>query len=152
MRVPGVGGPANVIATALAVLEREGLVLEAISPTITSSPLGPSQRCFANAAAIVTATLEPPVLLGLLQRVERDFGRRKRGRRWRARPLDLDIVLWSGGIWMSEGLTIPHREFRHRTFVLGPAAAIAADWRDPATGRSLRQLHARLTRHRPLPR
>ena len=152
MRVAGVGGPAQVIAASLAALEQEGLVLEAMSPTIATAPLGPSRRRFANAAAVVSSALAPPELLALLQRVERAFGRRKRGSRWRARPLDLDIILWSGGIWVSEGLTIPHREYRHRDFVLGPAAAIARDWRDPAIGLSLRQLHARLTGHRPLPR
>jgi 2-amino-4-hydroxy-6-hydroxymethyldihydropteridine diphosphokinase len=58
--------------------------------------------------------------------------------------LDLDIVLWSGGPWASERLVIPHPEFRSRAFVLAPAAAVAPGWRDPVTGRTLRQLNARL--------
>ena len=49
---------------------------------------------------------------------------RLRYSRWRARVLDLDIVLWSAGPWASERLVIPHGEFRRRAFVLGPAAAI----------------------------
>jgi 7,8-dihydro-6-hydroxymethylpterin-pyrophosphokinase len=45
----------------------------------------------------------------------------------------------------------PHPQFRRRAFVLGPACAIARGWRDPVSGLTLAQLHARLTRRRPLP-
>ena len=152
MRVPGVGGPRQVIGAALAALEAEGLAIEALSPVIDSAPLGPSLRRYANAAVIVTTGLSPPELLALLQRIERAFGRRRRGQKWRARPLDCDIVLWSGGVWTSAALTIPHREFRHRSFVLGPAAAIAPGWRDPVSGLALAHLRARLTVPSLLPR
>ena len=152
MRVPGVGGPRLVIGAALAALEAEGLVVEAASPIVETPPLGPSLRRYANGAAVVETALEPPALLALLQRIERAFGRKRRGQRWRARSLDLDIVLWSGGAWIDEALIIPHPRFRRRSFVIAPAAAIAPDWRDPATGLTLNQLCARLTRTRPLPR
>ena len=151
MRVPGVGGPRQALAAALAALEAEGLSVEAASPIFATAPLWPARRRYANAAALVRSALSPPELLLLLQRIERAFGRRRRGRRWRARPLDLDIALWSGGIWTSAGLTIPHPEFRRRGFVLEPAAAIAPRWRDPASLRSLSQLRARLTRPRQVP-
>ena len=62
--------------------------------------------------------------------------------------LDLDVILWSGGPYAEPGLTIPHPLFRIRDFVLAPAAHVAADWRDPVTGLTVRQLHARLTRPR----
>lgn len=142
MRVPGVGGPRQVIAAALAAMAEAGLMVEAASPIIDSAPLGPSRRRYANAAALIASDHSPPALLAALQRIERAFGRRRRGQRWGARPLDLDIVLWSGGAWHSPGLTVPHREYRHRAFVLGPAAAIARDWRDPLTGRTIGQLRA----------
>jgi len=151
MRVPGVGGPRRVLEAALAALEAEGLALDAVSPAIDSAPLGPALRHYANAAAVIATELAPPALLELLQRIERAFGRRRRGSKWRARPLDLDIVLWSGGRWRSASLTIPHPEFRRRTFVLDPAAAVSLRWRDPGTGLTMRQLAARLTRPRPLP-
>ena len=152
MRVPGVGSPRQVIGAALAALEAEELALEAVSPTIDSAPLGPSLRRFANAAAVVAAELDPPELLALLQQVERAFGRKRRGQKWRARPLDIDIVLWGGGVWTSHALAIPHPEFRRRAFVLGPAATIAPRWRDPVSGLTLAHLHTRLTRPRPLRR
>lgn len=139
------GWPKAVLAAALERLEAEGLKIVAAAPTIVTDPVGPSIRRYANSAAIVETALAPPQLLTLLKRVEREFGRRASGRRWRARVLDLDIVLWSGGPYVDETLTIPHPLFRERDFVLGPARGIAPHWRDPVTGFTLGQLHARLT-------
>jgi 2-amino-4-hydroxy-6-hydroxymethyldihydropteridine diphosphokinase len=66
--------------------------------------------------------------------------------------LDLDIILWSGGVWAGGGLVIPHPSFRERRFVLDPLAEIAPDWRDPLSGASVRQLLARLARPSPVDR
>jgi 2-amino-4-hydroxy-6-hydroxymethyldihydropteridine diphosphokinase len=115
----------------------------AISPVIETAPLGPSRRRFANGAILVASTESPAELLVRLKRIERDFGRR-RGRRWDARVIDLDLILWSGGAWSSPGLTVPHPLFRQRSFVLRPLLAIVPDWRDPLTARTIRQLAARL--------
>ena len=120
------------------------------SRVIASAPLGPSIRRFANAAALVESDLSPPAMLARLKAIERAFGRRP-GRRWGARVIDLDIALWSGGRVATRALTIPHRELRRRAFVLAPLAEIAPGWRDPASGLTVRQLHARLTRRRALP-
>jgi len=138
--------PGAVLGAALAELAARGVTIEAVAPVIRSRPIGPSQREYANGAAVIATSLEPPALLGLLQAVEFAFGRRRQGQRWRSRTLDLDIVLWSGGFWADDSLTVPHREFRKRGFVLGPAARIAPQWRDPLTGLTLRQLAYRYTR------
>lgn len=151
-RHPLHGPPRTVIAAALSALEREGFAMIGASRVIQSAPLGPSHRRFANAAALVGSALRPPEMLALLKRIEAGFGRRAGGQRWRERVLDLDIVLWSGGTWASARLLVPHPAFRERGFVLGPAARIAPDWRDPVSGLTLAQLKARLTRPRPLPR
>ena len=121
------------------------------SPIIASAPVGPSQRRYANAATVIDSDETPAQLLTRLKQIERAFGRR-RGRRWGARPLDLDIVLWSGGAWASRGLVVPHVAFRDRDFVLRPLARIVPGWRDPVTGLRVRQLAHRLTARRPLPR
>ena len=145
------GSPDAVLRAALAALEEAGIAIELASPTIPTLPLGPSLRRYANAAAILHTPLAPPALLALFKELEQKFGRRTGGQRWSTRVLDLDIVLWSGGPWSSPGLTIPHIAFRERGFVLRPALPIAATWRDPLTGLSLRALYSRLTRPRPLP-
>lgn len=124
----------------------------AVAPVLASDPVGPSLRRYANGAALLETALEPHELLAALKRIERQYGRTARGQRWSSRVIDLDIVLWSGGCFGAPGLVVPHRLFRERGFVLGPARAIAPGWRDPVSGLTVRQLHGRLTSPRPLPR
>lgn len=142
----GHGAPAAEVRAAIAAIG--GVV--AVSPIIASAPLGPSIRRFANAAILIASEEPPPALLDRLKRIERAFGRR-RGRRWGARVIDLDILLWSGGRWRERRLVVPHRELSQRAFVLGPLAHIAPGWRDPATGRTIRQLAHAVDRPRPRP-
>jgi 2-amino-4-hydroxy-6-hydroxymethyldihydropteridine diphosphokinase len=141
-----------VLAFAAQVIDGTLGTVLATSPTVDSAPVGPSQRRYANGALVLDSALSPPELLFALQQLEIALGRVKRGQRWRARVIDLDIVLWSDGALAAPGLTIPHLLFRERAFVLGPAAHIAPGWRDPVSGLRLAHLHARLTRCRPLPR
>jgi 2-amino-4-hydroxy-6-hydroxymethyldihydropteridine diphosphokinase len=150
--LPRHGAPPKLLRAALDCLAAEpGVELESASPIVASAPLGPSRRRYANAVAVVASDLDPPALLDRLQAIEAAFGRQRRGTRWRARTLDLDIVLWSEGAWVSPGLTIPHPRFRERAFVLVPARRIAREWRDPLSGRTVAQLAARLTRPRAPP-
>ncbi len=147
------GAPRRVLDAALAALAAAGIDVVATSPTIRSAALG-SDRDFANAAVLVRTALTPPALLARLKRIEHGFGRRG-GRRWGARVLDLDILAWQHGAWpphpraASGALVIPHAALTGRGFALGPAAALAPDWRLPRTGRTLRQ-HAQV-RRRPRP-
>ena len=127
MRSARYGPPRQVLGTALELIAFTGVTVAAVSPIIRSRPIGPSSREYANQTALLRCSLAPLALLGLLQGVENLVGRKRQGKRWRARVLDLDIVLWSGGIFASEDLTIPHHEFRTRDFVLRPATHIAAD-------------------------
>jgi len=149
---PRIGPPKTVLAAAMQALSDNVGNVTARSSIISSAPVGPSIRHYANAALVLDCDLSPPEMLEALQRVERSFGRERRGQRWRARTLDLDIILWSGGCWNTPHLQIPHPLMRQRDFVLGPAAAIAGDWRDPKTSLSLRHLFARLTRRTLVPR
>ncbi len=147
-----IGKPAKVIKQAIAALEMADIDVFAHSVVIGSAPVGPSQRRYANAAAIVSTDLHPPALLLRLLEIEAHFGRIRRGQQWQARVLDLDILLWSGGIWADTNpeLAIPHPALRIRGFVLTPAAMIAPDWRDPVTGLTIRQLQSRFNRPKPL--
>ncbi|ATY33134.1 2-amino-4-hydroxy-6-hydroxymethyldihydropteridine diphosphokinase [Sphingomonas psychrotolerans] len=135
------GSPEAEIEAALAALGK----VVAVSPVLRTAPLGPSKRRFANAVALIESDEDPPALLGRLKAIERGFGRR-RGRNWGARVIDLDIVLWSEGMWGERRLTVPHTHFRERGFVLEPLLAVAPDWRDPVTGLRIRQIAHRLAR------
>lgn len=142
------GAPAAVVRAAIAAIAAAGMAVVARSAVIATPALGPAGRSFANAAIIVETRLEPPALLARLKGLEAEFGRR-RGRRWGARVLDLDILLWSDGGWSQRGgrrLTIPHREVERRDFVLRPLLAIAPGWRVGEGRRTVRHARARLLR------
>jgi 2-amino-4-hydroxy-6-hydroxymethyldihydropteridine diphosphokinase len=147
-RHPRHGDPRRVLVAALAALAEEATVIAA-APVVSTAPLGPSRRRYANGAALVETPLTPPQLLARLKQIERAFGRRS-GQRWGARVLDLDIVLWDQGRWHGGSrharLRIPHPHYHRRGFVLVPAARIASRWRDPHSGLSIAQLAFRLVR------
>lgn len=140
------GRPPQVVLAALAELDRRFGLFDA-SPILLNRASGRAGRDFANAVAVVESDLEPPVLLAELKRIEREFGRRP-GRRWRARVLDLDIALWSGGRFRSRRLTIPHPRLPERAFVLQPLLAVAPAWRVEGA-RTVTHLAHRLARAHP---
>ena len=132
------GAPVREVAAAIVALELLGKV-RAASPILATAPLGPSIRRFANAAVLIETSEPPAAVLRRLKSIEQAFGRR-RGQRWGARVIDLDIVLWSGGRYRDATLIVPHIAFRTRRFVLDCLLHIVPDWRDPVTGRTIRQL------------
>jgi 2-amino-4-hydroxy-6-hydroxymethyldihydropteridine diphosphokinase len=137
------GRPSGVVEAAIGRLDREFDLFDA-SPVILNPAIGGAGRDFANAVALVESSLEPPDMLKRIKKLERDFGRRP-GKHWAARVLDLDIILWSGGKFHSQRLTIPHSGLEARPFVLQPLAAIAPDWR-VRDGLTARHLAYRLAR------
>lgn len=140
------GRPAEVVEAAIARLDRDFGLFDA-SPILLNKAHGGAGRDFANGVALVESALLPPDMLCALKGIEGDFGRRP-GRRWGSRVLDLDIIAWSGGIWKSRALTVPHPAASERAFVLDLLAAIAPGWR-LEDGLTARQLADRLARARP---
>jgi len=140
------GRPAGVVEAAIARLDEDFGLFDA-SPIVLNPAHGGAGRDFANAVALIESDAEPPEMLTHLKAIEREFGRR-RGRRWGPRVLDLDLVLWSGGTFHSQRLTVPHPQLARRAFVLQPLAAIAPNW--PVVGSlSVRHLAHRLARRVP---
>lgn len=121
------GAPTAVVAGAIAALDAHFDLFSA-SPLLVNPATGGAGREFANAVVLVETHVGPDELLREIKKIESDFGRRP-GKRWGARVLDLDIVAWSGGRFVSRGLVIPHPRLASRDFVLGPLCAIAPGWR-----------------------
>ena len=135
------GLPTGVVAAAIASLDADFDLFDA-SPIVINPAIGGAGREFANAVALIETPLPPDAMLAAVKAIERSFGRRT-GKRWGARVLDLDLIVWSGGRFTSRKLVIPHPRLASRDFVLGPLGAIAADWR--LTGAlTARHLSARL--------
>lgn len=127
-------------------LRQAGLFLESISerPVQKSSvwesePVGPSKFTFLNSAARLSTSLKPADLLKTMKDFEQKAGRKKSGRRWGPRILDLDIIAYGDLVIRKENLIIPHPEYSRRLFVLLPMMEIAETWIDPVSGRSVEE-------------
>ena len=77
------------------------------------------QADYYNAVALLETTLEPLALLDCLQAIENEQGR-VRERRWAARTLDLDMLMYAQMQMKDERLILPHPGVCQREFVLYP--------------------------------
>ena len=98
-----------------------------------------------NAAVAGVTSLQAHPLLERLLTIEHDFGR-TRPYGGAPRTLDLDLILYGDAIIDEPGLIVPHPRFRERRFVLAPLAEVAPEWRDPVTGKTVRELLRQLGR------
>jgi 2-amino-4-hydroxy-6-hydroxymethyldihydropteridine diphosphokinase len=116
-----------------------------ISSFIDTDPVGVSgpQDTYLNAAITGKTTLEPEALLGVLLGLERARGRERPSLR-APRTLDLDLIFYDSRTINVPGLVVPHPRFMERRFVLEPLAEIAPGWKDPVTGKAVKELLAEL--------
>ena len=108
-----------------------------------SAPLGPAdQPDFVNAVAAFLTRLDGHALLDELQSLERAHGRRRDGRQWGPRRLDLDLLMLGSTAIDEPDLRVPHPRIHERNFVLLPLAEIAPHLRVPGHGSVLRLVAA----------
>lgn len=89
-----------------------------------TQPVGyAAQPWFFNQVIEVSTDLEPLPLLALIQKVERELGRRA-GWKNGPRTIDIDILLAEDRIIQERHLTIPHPRMADRNFVLVPLSEI----------------------------
>lgn len=93
------------------------------SIAVTVKGPDPTQPAFLNGVATALTSLDPYQLLELLKNLERSHGRVS-GKRWQARPLDIDIIHYGGIAIADEKLTVPHPRAHERDFVLSPWLAL----------------------------
>lgn len=105
-----------------------------------SEPLGEAQEWYVNGAVEIETRLKPDMLLKKLKNIERSMGRKKIKKRWGARIIDLDILLYDSAVVKKKTLRIPHPEMATRKFVLIPLGEIAPQVVHPELGVTISDL------------
>ena len=95
-------------------------IYQSVALTLDDEP----QNDYLNAVIQLNTALTAEQLLDELQNIERRQGR-IREKRWGARTIDLDILLYGQKKINSARLTVPHPEMEARNFVLLPLKQIA---------------------------
>lgn len=128
--------PIQQIQNALAALKQlPDSTLARHSSLYRSPPMGlADQPDYVNAVAELHTRLAPIKLLDALQAIEVRQGRLSGARRWHARTLDLDLLVYGDQEINTPRLIVPHPGLHERNFVLYPLQEIAADVTLPGLG------------------
>ena len=104
-----------------------------------------SENWFVNAVIQISTNFTPEELLSECQRIENQLGRKRIVTGvYTDRTLDIDILFYDDLIINTERLTIPHRNFCKRAFVLVPMLEIAQDFIHPVYKKTVMELYEEL--------
>ena len=100
-----------------------------------------SSDVFLNTCIVIQTSILPFDLLQMLQTIEIELGRpvNSKGKKI-ARTIDLDIIFYASEVITSDRLTIPHKQYSKRDFVLKPLLQIAPYFIDPIKNLTIKQL------------
>ena len=104
-----------------------------------------SENWFVNAVIQISTTFTPEELLNECQRIENQLDRKRiASKNYIDRTLDVDILFYDNLIINTERLTIPHKNFCKRAFVLVPMLEIAQDFVHPVYKKTVMELYEEL--------
>ena len=102
-----------------------------------------SDNWFVNAVIQISTSLSPEDLLKECKNIETLLGRKKEeeSKAYLDRTIDIDIIFYDNLILNSPNLTIPHRFFHRRVFMLVPMLEIAQDFVHPLFNKTVEKLY-----------
>ena len=105
-----------------------------------------SENWFVNAIVQISTTLSPEALLKECQRIETQLGRKRFAdtKGYSDRTIDIDILFYDNLVLNTENLSIPHKYFHKRAFLLVPMLEIAQDFVHPVFNKTVSQLYEEL--------
>lgn len=112
------------------------------SSVYETEPVGfVTQSQFYNICIEVHTHLSPNSLLKETQEIEREIGRKsKTTDHYESRKIDIDIIFYTSFIIHTKNLSIPHKNYTDRKFVLIPLCEIDESIIDPILKNSIREI------------
>ncbi len=110
------------------------------SSVYESQPHGDSKEWYINGVIEIETEIKPELLLNKFKNIERAMGRKKVRKKWGARIIDLDILLYDSLVLNKKNLKIPHPEMHQRKFVLIPLSELAPQVIHPVLSASISEL------------
>jgi len=139
------GDRAGNLLLAIRGMMEASLCVTRVSSIYETAPVSDvEQPPYLNMVAEIGNNLPTPEqVMARLLRIEFALGRTREVKDG-PRTIDLDLVLYGNVESNTDFLRLPHPRLHLRRFVLEPLAEIAADWVDPVTGKTIRELLALL--------
>ncbi|MBM4208393.1 MAG: 2-amino-4-hydroxy-6-hydroxymethyldihydropteridine diphosphokinase [Gammaproteobacteria bacterium] len=97
---------------------------------------------FYNLVAAFDSQSDINTIMDILRQIELDNGRNRECKKFSARTLDLDLILYGDHIINEGRIQIPRDEIERYAFVLEPLAEIAGHLQHPVTGRRYAEMWA----------
>jgi len=109
--------------------------LQKLSAVYRSKALGFDGDDFLNAVACIETGLTPHDLCSELEIIHGAAGRNRTSERFSSRTLDIDLLLYDQLVLDDPPVRVPRTDVLNFSFVLGPLAEIAPDFRHPVSGK-----------------
>ena len=119
--------------------------VELFSQVVESEPWGfEAETTFYNQVLEVQTGLSPLEVLAEVLKIEKNLGRKRTGKGYSSRTIDIDILFYDTDQLNEPELVIPHPELHKRRFVLLPLAGIAPGLVHPVFKVTVNELLERL--------
>ncbi len=135
------GNRFEMLQKAVSQLNQEVGKIESVSRVFETPAWGFESDRFLNSCVEIKTKHTPLELINILTEIENKLGRnRDESSEYRARSIDLDILLFNNCTINYKHLQIPHPQMEFRQFVLVPLADIAADIIHPKLNKTIIEL------------
>ncbi len=95
---------------------------------------------FLNKSTLVLSNIEPFEMLDLILKIEKSLGRKRIGKQYVSRKIDIDILFVNDMIIKDKRLIVPHPKLHLRRFALLPLFEIEKEKKHPKINISVREM------------
>jgi 2-amino-4-hydroxy-6-hydroxymethyldihydropteridine diphosphokinase len=140
------GNKLNNLQQAINLIAEEIGTIAKISSVYKTASWGFKSDDFYNICAQVSTSLNPKDLLNAIHKIELSLGRKRTSNKeYKARTIDIDVLLFDNEIIFSKALIVPHKDMLNRKFVLVPLVEIASNFIHPIEKKRLQNCLANCT-------